>query len=402
MSVKANENSQLAIEICVCVLVTLFAACTKLTGTTTSPANPKNAASVPENNESKNNVSFASGKWSETILPSGESLRAVRFIDPLKGWVGSSSGSLYRTVDGGIRWNRVALGNQPGNYMVSLDFVGDRLGWTVFSKYPLEYSDFRAYDVRILSTEDGGESWTQQYERRQAAINKVRFNQQEGWAIGVTYDGNRTSYLVLHTTDNGKHWEDQSARFGRALNSVASYNFPIDLYVTQPSQATVLTVGGSVARTYDGGRVWRLMGTIREEFQQTGFMRIGVGNDEVWALGGADSKEGIWAIFSVLNKDNSWTNYRATQTFFRDAVFLPGSGAIACGAVPDYEDPQKVTDRRNAVISYSPDGGRNWSVVYQSSKAKVLNALFAVNDRDIWAVGDAGLIVHFEPSTRTN
>ncbi len=113
-------------------------------------------------------------------------------------------------------------------------------------------------------------------------------------------------------------------------------------------------------------------------------------------LGGADSKEGIWAVFSVLNKDNSWTKYRTSQVFFRDAVVLAQGGAIACGAVPDYEDPQKVTERRDAVISYSSDEGRNWSVVYRSNKSRIINTLFALDAKHVWAVGNKGLIVRLQ------
>jgi photosystem II stability/assembly factor-like uncharacterized protein len=388
--------------VCLCFLMTLFPACTKSTGSVGSAEKSANApASIARTSETRSTVAAGNipegNKWRETILPSHESLLAVQFTSAESGWVASATGSLYRTTDGGIKWSRVELRNRPGNYLVSLNFVGDKLGWAVFSKYPSDYLDYKAYSLRILHTDDGGESWKPQFEKQQVSINQIRFNQQEGWATGVSYDANRTSHLILHTTDQGKHWEDRSKEFERAVNSPASFNFAIDIYAAQPSQATVLTVGGRVMLTDNGGQAWREIGTIADEFQQTGFMRIGWrGNETVWALGGTDGKEGIWSVLSFLNKDNSWTNHRAMQVFYRDAVFLADGKAIACGSVPDYEDPQKVTDRRAAVISYSSDEGRNWSIVYRSIKAKHLNALSALDANHIWAVGDGGLIVRLE------
>lgn len=399
-SERTIASRRLATSIYLCFLVALIPACTKSTAKFASVEKSRDASAINSTTiETKKILAgdIPAGKWNDTVLPSRESLRAVHFTSKDNGWVASAGGSLYRTQDGGDSWKRVELRNRPGNYLVSLNFSGDKLGWAVFSKYPLDYSDSKAYGALILQTEDGGDNWSPQYERQQASINRVRFNQHEGWAIGVTYDGSRTSHLALHTTDQGKHWEDVSKEFERAVNSPANHDFPIDVYSSKPSQATVLTVGGRVMRTDDSGHKWRKIETIEDEFQQTGFMQIGgFANDSVWALGGADSKEGIWVLFSVLNRDNSWTKYRTTQVFFRDAVFLREGGTIACGSVPDYENPRKVTERRAALISYSSDEGRSWSVMYRSSKSRIMNALFAFDANHIWAVGDKGLIVRLQ------
>ncbi len=45
------------------------------------------------------------------------------------------------------------------------------------------------------------------------------------------------------------------------------------------------------------------------------------------------------------------------------------------------------------VILYSPDGGQNWSVIYQNKEIAKLNSIQIFDETKVIAVGDKGLII---------
>jgi hypothetical protein len=56
------------------------------------------------------------------------------------------------------------------------------------------------------------------------------------------------------------------------------------------------------------------------------------------------------------------------------------------------------TDERSAVITYSVDGGKQWSVVYRNPASRRINAVTTLPSNISWAVGDGGLVVRLEPT----
>jgi len=208
------------------------------------------------------------------FLGTRERLAAVRFTSAANGWIASAKGKLYRTTDAGKTWKPVEIGNRTANYMVSLDFIGEKLGWAAFSRLPNDYTDPTKYQATILHTKDGGNTWLRQYEESRVAVNQVRFNDREGWATGVSYEQSQTHHLILHTTDFGEHWQNIASNFESAIGGRADRNFITDVATGSRGHATVLTVGGNMLETGDGGNGWRAISTIEDE-PQVGFIKLG-------------------------------------------------------------------------------------------------------------------------------
>ena len=64
--------------------------------------------------------------------------------------------------------------------------------------------------------------------------------------------------------------------------------------------------------------------------------------------------------------------------------------------------PTRIPGKREAVVSYSSDGGVTWSLVYVNSSAKKINALGALDSNHFWAAGDGGLILRLTATTKTH
>jgi len=150
-------------------------------------------------------------------------VRAMQFQDERRGFVAGNDGSLMRTADGGVTWERVSTPLPDGAppHFWDMFFVDDQAGWVV------------GEEGAILATRDGGSTWTRQdtglKDARSAAkleriptaggsvvvdagdrtpgftITAVRFvDPSRGWITGF-YAGLGRS-LILRTEDAGVTW----------------------------------------------------------------------------------------------------------------------------------------------------------------------------------------------------
>lgn len=213
------------------------------------------------------------GSWTPigTGLPAARRLNAVRFVDPLRGWVvgagpaGSGAGFIAATTDGGHTWSVVA---QTGpRELTSLEVIDDRL-WAVGPKayvrsddggetwvvaaegtdVPIPAPSLASIDFidgvhgwigaadRILATSDGGITWTQLENPFGASLLHVRFtNQLEGWATG--HDGS-----LRRTIDGGTTWSSRWIPSTRASDELTSLTIDGSgaLWVTLASTVAVV------------------------------------------------------------------------------------------------------------------------------------------------------------------
>jgi photosystem II stability/assembly factor-like uncharacterized protein len=114
-------------------------------------------------------------------------------------------------------------------------FVDDKHGWAV------------GHDAQILASEDGGVTWTKQFEdlKRESPLLDVWFQDaNSGFAVGA-YGA------LMATTDGGKHWEDVSDR----LDNEDQFHLNA---ITAVKDAGLFIVGeqGSMFRSADWGQTW--------------------------------------------------------------------------------------------------------------------------------------------------
>ena len=141
----------------------------------------------------------AQASWEVKQSPVFEDLASVCFYDDDHGWVVSYTGTVLNTTDGGTTWN---IHSFPDYHFESVHFptasFGCIVGWFVES----------ADSSLILTTSDGGGTWTEATHTKVNRLNDVYFeNSADGWAVG-TYDDLNLN-CCLYTSDGGASWTKQ-------------------------------------------------------------------------------------------------------------------------------------------------------------------------------------------------
>ena len=95
-----------------------------------------------------------SGQWiTQSPLPTGQSLRSVKFINNEVGWFVGNNGVIIKTTDSGESW--IIQRNNIPNALWSVSFIDENNGWVVGY-------DVQNYGGMILHTTNGGEVWSNQ------------------------------------------------------------------------------------------------------------------------------------------------------------------------------------------------------------------------------------------------
>ncbi|OEC39077.1 hypothetical protein A7D27_19875 [Pseudomonas sp. 1D4] len=142
-------------------------------------------------------------------------------------------GHILYSDDDGKSWTQAKVPTRQ--MLTAVYFVDDKKGWAV------------GHDAQILASEDGGATWTLQFEdlQREAPLLDVWFKDAStGFAVG--------SYgALLATEDGGKNWEDVSDRLDNEdqyhINAIAA---------VKDSGLFIVGEMGSMFRSPDWGQTW--------------------------------------------------------------------------------------------------------------------------------------------------
>ena len=179
----------------------------------------------------------------QTQASVGPNLWHVACVDARHAWAIGPAGQLVSTTDGGASWRtRLVPGvanSTPGD--VGLAFADARHGWVAAGHV-------------ILSTPDGGATWTVQRRRPGEWLAAVACSDaRHAWAVG---NAGGDQPLVLATSDGGATWQRQHVGrpdlvYGNfALSTVACSG---DRLAWAASSSQHL-----LSLTRDGGRSWRV------------------------------------------------------------------------------------------------------------------------------------------------
>lgn len=337
-----------------------------------------------------------SWRTSVTKVGGGERLYEVQFVSDDEGWVGGEKGALYKTSDGGKLWHRIKLDVPAESEIVSIDFLNPSLGWVVAAKH--DYADDDRSQSWVYQTADGGQTWRFQYGEEKSEVVKVVFvSEQEGWLTGVKYIGLsplRRTFLVLHTNDQGRHWADVSD--GLKGWERDENNGVTDFYAAGNGSALILDFYHQMFSTADEGKSWKQVLSFPEEPPESYMHRFGfLGDNRLWAVGGADGIEGMWGTLAHMNADCSWTLDTSGDFWLVDATFLSEEHVLACGSIPSLGGGM-MSGKRDGLIVESQDLGANWEIVYRNPKAPSIYTITKAGANNIWAVGGNGYVLHLQ------
>lgn len=162
--------------------------------------------------------------WSHTGCYAGQ---AIDFVNELTGWACDYSGNMYKTIDGGFSWGKVAGNIAPRVY--DLDFTDSLNGWAAGMPY-------------ILHTSDGGNTWNIQHNADGFLWGITFLDSLCGWAVG-------RGGVILHTNNGGATWIRQSSP------TTAQFN---DVYFIDSLRGWAVAGTLDIVSTVDGGDTWSL------------------------------------------------------------------------------------------------------------------------------------------------
>jgi len=345
----------------------------------------------------------ASVDWhvDETKTVGRDDLVSVFFLDENHGWAGTRD-ALYSTTDGGKNWRRIEIGVSKTALVKKVVFTSQTDGWSVLqdqSSDPLKYDENHFW---LLRSVDGGNTWTTKLDSQNSVLNEMRFaDKSEGWFIGTKYTGIkplRGQDFVFHTTDAGEHWADISGPLNQMIADLPVKLGFMDILPAAPQTASVIMSEGNTFTTNDGGRHWQAESSIIDDFSHVCFCHIGkTDSNGVWVGGWKDDRRSLLGMVAWKEVD-SWKEYLLAGVSFLDVLLVSRDSILAGGSTTPNQ--QGYTEKREAVVSYSSDRGATWSFVYRNPKVKRINAIFAVDPTQVWAVGDDGLVLQLTPTTK--
>jgi photosystem II stability/assembly factor-like uncharacterized protein len=269
--------------------------------------------------------------------------------DSRHGWAVGEDGVIVGTHDGGLTWGAEPspLGADANHTDVAA--VSGQRAFAVGTDW-LDPDD-AGY---VLSTTDGGATWTRRYRYPDSLVECVDFiDGQNGWIGG-------TSSLLLKTTDAGVHWD-------RVTISGSSPMFrDLDFVSTTRGWASD---GYAIRRTTDGGVHWTsqtvpVNGTLHISF---------VDASNGWAIHHANG-----AIMHTSDGGATWRQQRAAGAGSRwDIVAASAQRAWAVS--------------EDGVILRTVNGGSTWVSQNSHTGENLLAATMAGGCT--WVVGDSGTIL---------
>ena len=380
---------------------------------------------------------------------SGTSLNHVQFVDVLHGWANGNYSRMWKTSDGGEDWREA--GGLPGPF----HFLTPDEGWSVWGTCgngtlylrhwldgawyesevvdddpPASWSEPRAKAIMfvdpqhgwivgnqtdheslsestklgfIISTEDGGETWTwRKYEHPTGFLDVQFVSPNVGWVVGK-------SGTIWKTVDGGNVWTPQSSQLSGSLRSVHFID------------ENVGWVGGSqgIQRTIDGGTTWHV-----QKMSLVGRAVHFTDREHGWLVGASGN------ILYTNDGGDTWETQTSGVTEALNAVYFidselgwaVGDGgnilSTTAGGATWNQPVSGITTNLNAVHFISPlhgwvvgdggevlatrDGGGAWSG-QDSGVEDTLIAVRFVDEEKGWALGEYrdsyGLERHIEIST---
>ncbi|MDQ4053058.1 MAG: oxidoreductase [Actinomycetota bacterium] len=319
--------------------------------------------------------------WTELVVDADQSFRGLDAVDRRTAWISGGSvsggaGKVFRSTDGGETWDDVT---PPGTEGLSLRDVEAQDAHTaiVLAIGPGEAS-------RIYRTTDGGETWTETFRNDDEAAfyNCLDFfpGGQRGLAVSDPVDGR---FRVISTDDGGQSWE-VLPDVGMPV-SEGEFNFSAsgDCLVISGRDAWFGS-GGSAARVFhstDRGLTWEASDSTMPAGEAAGVFGLAFENPRHGvAVGGdfTDPADGTDA--SAQTRDGRvWTGGGDLAHLGEDASWV--AGAPATVVVVGESGP-------TAGSSISHDGGRTWEQFSEIG----FHTLDCTVDGACWTAGGRGRV----------
>ncbi len=199
----------------------------------------------------------------------------ICFVNERQGWYVNGFGKIYRTIDGGVTWEKQL--EQKGTFFRCIAFIDSLPGFagTVGTDYFPNVTD----TIPMYKTKDGGKTWLPvnykgPYVKGLCAIDIVKEQYINHGNIDFKYHiyavgrvGSPANMMVSH--DGGKTWQS------RSMQSDCKMLFDIKMFNTKEGIACAATdenitlSHALILRTMDGGLTWKKVYESNRAFETT-------------------------------------------------------------------------------------------------------------------------------------
>ena len=224
---------------------------------------------------------------------------------------------------------------------------------------------------KIVHTTDGGENWSEQTSGTAGNLNSVYFvDADNGWAVGEADSHSNGGGLIMYTSNGGSSWDfrDSSAcAFDRDLNSVDFID---------ANEGWAVGEDGRVCHTVNGGDDWTFV-----DIETTQTLSQVFFNDD-GLHGWIATYGGILKVYYTIDGGDTW-DYSILHT--GESGYIPSIYFI--------NNLQGWATTHIGTLYYTDDGGISWTHV-DSPPPFSVESIFFIDENEGWMVGWEGKIYH--------
>ncbi|MBN1560130.1 T9SS type A sorting domain-containing protein [candidate division KSB1 bacterium] len=249
--------------------------------------------------------------WIEVVKDSIYALNALSLKNG-SGWASGDAGTIFKLENGGFQShaqnNLVSVG--------SLHFVDEQLG-------------YGAGGNMVARTTDGGQSWSTQWLDINQSIQSVDFvNAQKGYISGFylmqTMTNIELNAIIMGTDDGGETWHQQYYNDWDLLIGVEAVNDSVAYAVGTRLNITTGNIRGLVLKTNNGGQDWQAL-----PFNSAIILYWASFSDENtgWVVGESST------IFHTSDGGATWERQRpgVANGLYTNVDFIDSQHGWACG-----------------------------------------------------------------------
>ncbi|MBN1779251.1 MAG: hypothetical protein JW816_03465 [Candidatus Buchananbacteria bacterium] len=293
---------------------------------------------------------YDGSSWSKFVDTGGQAWYAIDMVSTIDGWVVGNAGIIYHYD--GTSWTQfIDTGDQAWR---AIDMVSATDGWVVGSAGSVYHYDGSAWTESIIT---GTQTWY--------AIDMV--SSTDGWISSnggyiYHYDGNAWTQFI----DTG----------GQSWYSIG---------MTSPTSGWVL---GNAGYIYQYNSFFNKVGTFESKIFDSGKQDT-IWNSINWTVNLPLGSKVTLAVRTgdTITPDETWTDFTVElSNADSSAVNLTGQYAQYRATLTNGTDPNSSPQLTDVALIYDRPTDQN------------LNDLAIVNDQNIWAVGNAGTIIHYDGS----
>ncbi|MEO8075619.1 MAG: oxidoreductase [Acidobacteriota bacterium] len=302
-------------------------------------------------------------------------LRGISAVTPQVAWASGASGTVLRTTDGGATWLPRPISGAGQLDFRDVDAISEQIAYAL-SIGPGEAS-------RLYKTVDGGARWELQFANTDPAVflDAMAFaDATHGFAFSDSVNG---QFVMMTTADGGRAWtrvpaaslppaEPGEGAFAASGTNVA---------VLGARHIWIGTGAARVLRSSDAGRTWQITSAPLHTGESAGIFSIAFRSPTHGIAVGGDYRkepEGLdnaafttdGGVTWTLVKDHGLGGYRSV------VAWVPGVAQSAIAVGPSGAD-------------WSSDDGRTWAAIPADGFDTVS---FAPGTRTGWAAGQGGRI----------